>query len=105
MKFLIPVLSLVALSGAAFAQTQPVPAPATAAVPTTPIFKDVPPTHWAFAAVQRLAAAGIIEGYPSTAEPTMQVVAKVAPAKPAKVTPKAVAKTSPKVAPKKPIQR
>jgi len=35
--------------------------------PTTEVayFPDVPRNHWAFAAVQRLAGAGILEGYPA----------------------------------------
>ncbi|HEX8464093.1 MAG TPA: S-layer homology domain-containing protein, partial [Abditibacterium sp.] len=53
-------LSLALLAGAAptWAQT-----PATPAAPQQPFFRDVPPNHWAFAAVQRLAGAGILEGY------------------------------------------
>ena len=43
-------------------------------------FPDVPRNHWAFAAVQRLAVAGIVEGYP--APPT--AVAPVAKADEAK---------------------
>lgn len=40
------------------APTQNTPAPTEAA----PFFRDVPRNHWAFAAVQRLAGAGIVEG-------------------------------------------
>ena len=32
-------------------------------------FPDVPRDHWAFAAVQRLAAAGIVQGYPANQTP------------------------------------
>ncbi len=38
-------------------------------------FPDVPRDHWAFAAVQRLAAAGIINGYPAAQTPKAPVVA------------------------------
>ncbi|RYX83205.1 hypothetical protein EON83_15975 [bacterium] len=108
MKLLLPLLTLVAISGAAVAQDTPAPqAPVAPVIPSTPIFKDVPPTHWAFAAVQRLAAAGIIEGYPSTAAPTTQVLAKVVPAAPtaakvpaAKVGPAQAVKVAPKSAAK-----
>jgi hypothetical protein len=34
------------------------------AAPAQPMFKDVPPTHWAYEAVMTLARKGIIEGYP-----------------------------------------
>ena len=74
MKITLPLLLLGALSTRAFAQTAPAP------VPAKPLFADVPPTHWAFAAVQTLAAAGIIEGYPTTEAPTTRAVAKLSPA-------------------------
>ena len=35
----------------------------------TGFFPDVPRDHWAFAAVQRLAATGIVNGYPATQSP------------------------------------
>ena len=35
----------------------------------TGFFPDVPRDHWAFAAVQRLATTGIIEGYPGQPAP------------------------------------
>jgi hypothetical protein len=38
-----------------------------AASATRPLFPDVPTTHWAFAAVQKLAEAGILEGFPPSA--------------------------------------
>ena len=38
-------------------------------------FPDVPRDHWAFAAVQRLAAAGIMNGYPSTTAATPPAMA------------------------------
>ena len=38
-------------------------------------FPDVPRDHWAFAAVQRLAAAGIVNGYPATQTPKPAQVA------------------------------
>ncbi len=68
------LLALVALTGVAQAQTAPT-APESA-----PFFRDVPRDHWAFAALQKLGGAGIVEGYPTTA----------APAKIAAVAPKAV---------------
>ena len=87
---MLPLLALGALSTAAVAQDQPAPAPvASTPVPTTPFFSDVPRDHWAFAAVQKLAALGIIEGVPPRS--TVSVVAKVSPA-PAKVAVKAPVK-------------
>ena len=44
------VVAALVLPGAAAAQTSP--------------FEDVPPWHWAFDAVEKLAAEGIIQGYP-----------------------------------------
>ncbi len=41
-------------------------APTAAAQETGAAFDDVPPWHWAFEAVQRLGAAGILVGYPRT---------------------------------------
>ena len=38
-------------------------------------FPDVPRDHWAFAAVQRLATAGIVEGYPAAPGAKAPVVA------------------------------
>ena len=38
-------------------------------------FPDVPRDHWAFAAVQRLAAAGIVNGYPATGAATAPALA------------------------------
>lgn len=53
-------------------------------------FPDVPRDHWAFAAVQRLAAAGIVNGYPAAQTPNAPVVAaKVDDAKDVKVAEKA----------------
>ena len=106
------------LSSAALAQTDPAPAtppssPTTSAdIPTTPFFRDVPRDHWAFAAVQRLAAAGIIQGVPptstTTAEtPTTTAVAKLSPApaipktQAAKTSKTASKKIAAKPAPKK----
>ena len=51
-------------------------------------FPDVPRDHWAFAAVQRLASAGIVEGYPAApaqAATAPAMAAKVAAAKDVKV--------------------
>ncbi len=91
MKILLPLLAIGALSTAAFAQDQTVPtvpAPVNSTpVPTTPFFSDVPRDHWAFAAVQKLAAAGIIEGVPPRAVATTERVVATAPA-PAKVAAK-----------------
>jgi hypothetical protein len=39
-----------------------------------PYFPDVPRDHWAFAAVQRLAGAGIIEGYQTPPAPLKATV-------------------------------
>ena len=123
MKILLPLValvavSLVAVSGAAFAQTEPTtPTTPAATIPTTPIFRDVPRDHWAYAAVQRLAAAGIIQGYPagpetktlaemvpSSDEPTkiapVAAPAKVEAAKPVKTS---VAKIPAKLGTKKPV--
>ena len=82
MKILLPLVALVAISGAAFAQDEPTTTPATpaapaAATPSAPAFPDVPRDHWAFAAVQRLAGAGIVEGYP--AAPATKTLAEVVP--------------------------
>ncbi len=49
------------LAGAAFGLS----ASSAIAQPQKPEFPDVPRDHWAYEAVSRLAAAGIIEGYPS----------------------------------------
>ena len=38
-------------------------------------FPDVPRDHWAFAAVQRLAATGIVNGYPSATAATPPAMA------------------------------
>ncbi|HEX9996789.1 MAG TPA: BON domain-containing protein [Abditibacterium sp.] len=70
------LLSVLALGGAAHAQTAP-----EIQTPATPFFRDVPPGHWAFAAVQKLAGAGIVEGYAPGTPETPLVVApmKTAP--------------------------
>jgi len=101
-KILLPLLALSALAPAAFAQDAPSAAPAASStsVPTTPFFSDVPPGHWAFAAVQKLAAAGIIEGVPVA--PQTRVVAQMAPA-PTKAVVKAAHKPAAKVVVKKPV--
>ena len=79
MKILLPLVALVAISGAAFAQDEPTATPVAPATstPTAPAFPDVPRDHWAFAAVQRLAGAGIVEGYP--AAPATKTLAEVVP--------------------------
>jgi hypothetical protein len=54
-----PVLALAFISNV-------VPVVAQETAPQTPqFFPDVPRDHWAFAAVQKLAGAGILEGYPA----------------------------------------
>lgn len=63
-----------ALAGAAHAQTStsaPAASTPAASTPATdvPYFPDVPRNHWAFAAVQRLAGAGLVEGYPAPPAP------------------------------------
>jgi hypothetical protein len=51
---------------------------APAAVAQSAGFEDVPPWHWAFEAVQRLGAAGIFVGYPSSdQERAINAVAQV----------------------------
>ena len=70
-------------------------------------FPDVPRDHWAFAAVQRLAAAGIMNGYPATPAQATTAPALAAKADETKVAEKAknapervaVAPTNEKVAP------
>ncbi|MBW3636813.1 MAG: BON domain-containing protein [Armatimonadetes bacterium] len=44
-----------------------------------PFFSDVPRDHWAFAAVQKLAGAGIVEGFPPSAPMASIQAASVAP--------------------------
>lgn len=56
----ITIAAAALLPGAARAQT--------AADQSKPWFPDVPKDHWAYNAVQRLAHAGIIEGYPGVGE-------------------------------------
>lgn len=57
-RYIVSTLAACALcASAAFGQT---------ATPDTPAFPDVPRGHWAFDAVQKLAALGIIEGRPSS---------------------------------------
>ena len=57
-------------------------------------FPDVPRDHWAFAAVQRLAAASIVNGYPSATPATPPALA----AKPSDVKVVAVAESAPETA-------
>lgn len=62
-------LSIKGLSAVALLGMAALPAQAqTDAEQNKPAFSDVPPTHWAYNAVQRLAKAGIIEGYPLNTE-------------------------------------
>lgn len=42
----------------------PGPAPVPTAPTTTPSFRDVPPTFWAYGAISELARRGIVDGYP-----------------------------------------
>ena len=56
-------------------------------------FPDVPRDHWAFAAVQRLAAAGIVNGYPAPAPAAATAPALAAKPEDVKVT--AVAEITP----------
>jgi len=56
-----PAIATPSLVSSARAQAA---APAT--VPTDPAFQDVKPGHWAYDALQKLAAAGVLEGYPPT---------------------------------------
>ncbi len=55
-----------------------------------PFFPDVPRDHWAFAAVQRLAGAGIIEGYQTP--PARLKTSVAAPAAPKVIVAKTPAK-------------
>lgn len=110
------------MSGAVFAQDEPATTPAApaapaASIPTTPFFRDVPRDHWAYAAVQRLAGAGIIEGYPAGPEtktlaeivPSTEESSKTAPAPVAakieapKIAKVPAAKAPAKVGTKKPV--
>jgi len=100
-KLLAPLALCCLALGTAHAQTTPAPAASTsspaasapAPVSDTPYFPDVPRNHWAFAAVQRLAGAGILEGYPAPPAPIKTTAsAKLAPHKIMHRTP-SVAKT------------
>ncbi len=69
------LLSLLAVSGAAHAQNAPAPQiPVQSAPESAPFFRDVPRDHWAFAAVQKLAGAGILEGVGNEAAPQKMTV-------------------------------
>jgi S-layer homology domain len=73
------------------------PAPAAAASPATssptpstpppararPAFSDVPPNHWAYDAVNELAALGILVGYPAPPPPAPRAN-RARPARPAR---------------------
>jgi len=82
-KLLAPLALCCLALGSAHAQTTPSPAaPTSAPVSDTPYFPDVPRNHWAFAAVQGLAAAGIVEGYPAPPAPVKTTAsAKLSPRK------------------------
>jgi len=89
-KLLAPLALCCLALGTAHAQTTPAPAASTPApaastpapVSDTPYFPDVPRNHWAFAAVQRLAGAGILEGYPAPPAPIKTATnAKLSPHK------------------------
>ena len=65
MKKITKMSALLAIAAAAPAVVAPgLVAPAQAQ--DRPEFQDVPLTHWAYPALQKLAAAGILEGYPPT---------------------------------------
>ena len=65
MKRITKLSALLAVAAAAPAVVAPgLMAPSAQA--QTPEFQDVPTTHWAYPALQKLAAAGILEGYPPT---------------------------------------
>jgi len=59
---LVPAIAAPSLVSSARAQA----AAATTAAPSEREFQDVPLTHWAYPALQKLAAAGVLEGYPPT---------------------------------------
>ena len=54
-------------------------------------FPDVPRDHWAFAAVQRLAAAGIVNGYPATTAATSPAMTAKTDGDKAEIAPERVA--------------
>ncbi len=67
MKKMTKLSALLAVAAAAPAVVVPtLVAPAQAQ--DRPEFADVPRDHWAYAALQKLAAAGILEGYPPTGD-------------------------------------
>lgn len=98
------LFTLAALSATAFfapqtfaQDAQPAPQTPAATTPATPpvsiapdqaepFFSDVPRNHWAFSAVQTLAAAGIIEGRPPVAGRAAPRVGAVPPLGPVKRT-------------------
>ena len=64
-------------------------------------FPDVPRDHWAFAAVQRLAAAGIVNGYPAGEKPKPAQVAAAPGAAKDEVKVAEKTETAPAVAPER----
>jgi S-layer family protein len=67
------------LAGAALALSPARPAPAQG------YFKDVPPHHWAYNAVNELAALGILRGYPPEPQPARPVASPSAtPSRPSR---------------------
>ena len=72
-----PVAIVVKTASAVIAQATP---DSTKPEEMPGFFPDVPRDHWAFAAVQRLAAAGIVNGYPAT--PAQAATAPALAAKP-----------------------
>lgn len=104
------LLCLLALTGVAHAQQQQTPGVYIQSAPPAekPFFRDVPRDHWAFAALQKLGGAGIIEGYPTSAAPAKvaAIAPKIVAAKPvaAKKSAKTLAsrlKTAKAVAPRR----
>jgi hypothetical protein len=92
-------LALATAGIATFAAPRAIAESQTQNAPQKPAFPDVPRDHWAFEAVSKLAAAGIIEGYP---------LGYVAPKKqpiPAKTQPKKAARPAPKSAPKSQMKK
>ncbi len=74
-----PITAPVAKAAAKAAPTKVAQAPSGAMKPAemSGFFPDVPRDHWAFAAVQRLAGAGIVNGYPAAQSPApAKMVAK-----------------------------
>lgn len=67
MKKMTKLSALLAVTATAPAVVSPLMAPSAHAQDRAE-FQDVPRDHWAYAALQKLAAAGVLEGYPPTGD-------------------------------------